>query len=160
MAGTTTKGLRYPTAGDNPAVHTDFLNLAGDIDTLLDSYISTTNLVNLTFEGSTADAFETTLTVVDPTADRTITFPDATGTVALLTATQTFTNKTLTSPVITGGTLTSATITSGTLGNALAAGGFKITGLANASQATDTDAVNVLTSQNDARTVGFLLGGM
>jgi len=36
---------------------------------------------NLTFEGSTADAYETTLAVIDPTADRTITFPDATGTV-------------------------------------------------------------------------------
>jgi hypothetical protein len=35
------------------------------------------------FEGATADAFESTLTVVDPTADRTITLPDATGTVAL-----------------------------------------------------------------------------
>ena len=33
------------------------------------------------FEGATDDAFETTLTVVDPTADRTITFPDETGTV-------------------------------------------------------------------------------
>jgi len=83
MAGTTSKGLRYPTAGDNPAIHTDFLNLAGDIDTLLDSYVGTVNLVNLTFEGATADAFETTLTVVDPTADRTITLPNATGTVAL-----------------------------------------------------------------------------
>lgn len=31
------------------------------------------------FEGATADAFEGTLTVVDPTADRTWTFPDATG---------------------------------------------------------------------------------
>jgi hypothetical protein len=28
MAGTTTKGLRYPTAGDNPAVHTDIQNLS------------------------------------------------------------------------------------------------------------------------------------
>jgi len=37
----------------------------------------------LTFEGATDDAFETTLTVTDPTADRTITFKDATGTVAL-----------------------------------------------------------------------------
>ena len=37
----------------------------------------------ITFEGSTANDFETTLTVVDPTADRTITFPNATGTVAL-----------------------------------------------------------------------------
>ena len=38
---------------------------------------------NILFEGSTANDFETTLTVTDPTADRTITFPDATGTVAL-----------------------------------------------------------------------------
>ena len=38
---------------------------------------------NLIFEGATADDFETTLTVVDQTADRTITLPDATGTVAL-----------------------------------------------------------------------------
>jgi hypothetical protein len=35
------------------------------------------------FEGSTDDGFETNLTVADPTADRTITLPDATGTVAL-----------------------------------------------------------------------------
>lgn len=35
------------------------------------------------FEGSTADAHETTLAVADPTADRTITLPDATGTVLL-----------------------------------------------------------------------------
>ena len=39
--------------------------------------------VDLVFEGSTADANETTLTVTDPTADRTITLPDATGTVIL-----------------------------------------------------------------------------
>jgi hypothetical protein len=36
---------------------------------------------SLTFEGATADAFETTLAVVDPTADRTITLPNTTGTV-------------------------------------------------------------------------------
>lgn len=35
----------------------------------------------LAFEGSTDDGFETTLTVVDPTADRTITLPNVTGTV-------------------------------------------------------------------------------
>ena len=33
------------------------------------------------FEGATADGFETTLAATDPTADRTITFPDETGTV-------------------------------------------------------------------------------
>lgn len=35
------------------------------------------------FEGATADEYETILTVTDPTADRTITLPNATGTVAL-----------------------------------------------------------------------------
>ena len=38
---------------------------------------------SITFEGATADSFETTITATDPTADRTITLPDATGTVAL-----------------------------------------------------------------------------
>jgi hypothetical protein len=37
---------------------------------------------SITFEGATANDFETTLTVTEPTADRTITFQDATGTVA------------------------------------------------------------------------------
>ena len=77
---------------------------------------------SIVFEGATANDFETTLAVTDPTADRTITFPDATGTVALTsdvtthanlteahgatgavvgtTNTQTLTNKTLTSPKI------------------------------------------------------------
>jgi hypothetical protein len=38
---------------------------------------------NLIFEGATKDAYETTLTITDPTADRTITFPNSTGTAAL-----------------------------------------------------------------------------
>jgi len=38
---------------------------------------------NIVFEGATDDAFETTLTVADPTADRTITLPDSTGTVVV-----------------------------------------------------------------------------
>lgn len=40
---------------------------------------------SIVFEGSTADANETTLTVTNPTADRTITLPNASGTVALTT---------------------------------------------------------------------------
>ena len=36
---------------------------------------------DIIFEGATANAHETTLTVEDPTADRTITFPNNTGTV-------------------------------------------------------------------------------
>ena len=58
----------------------------------------------ITFEGATDDAHETILAITDPTADRTITFPDASGTVVTTTATQTLTNKTLTSPTIAGGT--------------------------------------------------------
>jgi hypothetical protein len=59
---------------------------------------------SINFEGSTDNEFETTLAVTDPTADRTITFPDAGGTVALTSDivypvtpsnTVTFTNKTI-----------------------------------------------------------------
>jgi len=57
---------------------------------------------SIVFEGTTADAHETTLTVVDPTQDNTITLPNTTGTVVLDSATQTLTNKTLTSPTISG----------------------------------------------------------
>jgi hypothetical protein len=57
---------------------------------------------SIVFEGATADAYETTLTVVDPTQDNTITMPNTTGTVVIATATQTLTNKTLTSPTISG----------------------------------------------------------
>jgi len=38
---------------------------------------------NLIFEGNLANAYETILTVAEPTADRTITLPNSTGTVAL-----------------------------------------------------------------------------
>ena len=40
----------------------------------------------LVFEGSTADGYETTINVVDATADRAINFPNAGGTIALLTS--------------------------------------------------------------------------
>jgi len=39
----------------------------------------------LVFEGATANAFETTFAITDPTADRTVTIQDASGTVAYLT---------------------------------------------------------------------------
>jgi hypothetical protein len=57
---------------------------------------------SIVFEGATADAYETTLTVAEPTQDNTITLPNTTGTVVIATATQTLTNKTLTSPTISG----------------------------------------------------------
>ena len=66
------------------------------------------------FVGTTANAHETRIKAVDPTGDRVITLPDATGTVSLIGNTETLTNKTLTSPTINGaalgGALTGAVI--------------------------------------------------
>ena len=62
-------------------------------------YLSDASII---FEGATADAYETTLTVTDPTADRTITLPDASDTLVGKATTDTLTNKTLSSAVITG----------------------------------------------------------
>jgi hypothetical protein len=55
---------------------------------------------NIIFEGASADNFETTLTVAEPTEDRIITLPNATTTVVGTDVTQTLTNKTLTSPTV------------------------------------------------------------
>ena len=80
--------------------------------------ISTDNHIfsggSIIFEGATDDSFETTLTVTDPTADRTLTLPNATGTVSLIDATETLTNKTLTTP-----TLTSPVLNTGVSGTAV-----------------------------------------
>ena len=181
MAGTTTKGLRYPTAGDNPAVHTDILNLATDVDTELDNYIlaaspaftSTVTLgagSNIIFEGTTDDGFETTLTVADPTADRTITLPNATTTLVGTDTTQTLTNKTLTSPTISNATFTGqqsglqiafndAIVFEGTTADA-----FELTLSAGepTSDVTVTlpDESDTLATQNFVRTSVLMLGGM
>jgi len=61
---------------------------------------------SIIIEGATANNFETTLTVTDPTADRTLTLPDATDTLVGRATTDTLTNKTLTSPVIAGASVT------------------------------------------------------
>ena len=75
-----------------------FNNLVSDVDgletgtkafsaiTATDTNTTTLNVLEdgtIIFEGATDDGFETTLTVADPTADRTITFPDTTGTVVV-----------------------------------------------------------------------------
>jgi len=62
------------------------------------------------FEGTTNDNFETTLTCVDPTADRTITFPNITGTVITNADTATVSN-TMLAGSITGGKLLDDAIT-------------------------------------------------
>ena len=66
----------------------EFNNLVSDVKGLESGAASFSNIEikedgGLTFEGATNDNFETLITVTDPTADRTITFPDATGTVLM-----------------------------------------------------------------------------
>jgi hypothetical protein len=60
----------------------------GTSDSVQFNTVLTSNLTvsgpSITLEGATDDSFESTLVVTDPTADRTITFQDASGIVALL----------------------------------------------------------------------------
>ncbi len=65
---------------------------------------------SILFEGSSADAFETTVVVVNPTADRTITIPNITGTLITSADTETVSNTMLTGS-ITGGKLLDDAIT-------------------------------------------------
>jgi hypothetical protein len=67
--------------GTAPTIDAITLTANGGTPTLHGAFIAAGN--NITFEGATNNAFETTLDVVDPTADRTINLPDASGTVAL-----------------------------------------------------------------------------
>ena len=106
---TTSGNLTIDSAGGTVTVD-DNLTVSGDLTvngTTTSINSTTVDVVNsFRFEGSTADGFETNLTVVDPTADRTITLPNATGTVALTSdltsyitasSTDTLTNKTINS---------------------------------------------------------------
>lgn len=68
---TADRTITLPDASGVPILSTAIPDAAGAVSAAANS---------LVFEGATADAHETTLTVTDPTADRTITLPDASGT--------------------------------------------------------------------------------
>jgi len=133
----------------------------------------------ITFEGATPDAYETFLQVTDPTADRTITLPDASGNIVLDTLTQTLTNKTLTSPTISGspvitglssvgmvsssatplnyvdaffGPLTSAVTSAASAAASATAAATSATSAAASATAAATSASSALTSQTAAAT--------
>ena len=80
------------TIGNNLTV-TGNLSVSGTTTTVDSTTVSIQNA--FVFEGATADSFETTLTTVDPTADRTISLPNATGTIVLKDTTDTLTNKSI-----------------------------------------------------------------
>jgi hypothetical protein len=89
--GTFTNGLTTPTYNDSTGKMS--MSLVQDLQTTATPTFAGVNLIGgdlylgqsrtLIFEGSSNDSFKTTLTVANPTANRTITFQNVTGTVAL-----------------------------------------------------------------------------
>ena len=86
-----TDAISIATGGDTTfsqnVVVTGNLTVSGSTTTIDSSTISVTD--SFVFEGATADAYETTFNVVDPTADRTITLPNVSGTLPVLAAVST-----------------------------------------------------------------------
>ena len=107
---TDTLQFKVGPAVEAPAVGTAWNSIAeyanvvpGDLNSTLNGYVEVTDIgaiggvvglnnsknaiipgTSIIIEGATNNDFETTLSVADPTADRTIVFPDESGTVALL----------------------------------------------------------------------------
>ena len=106
---------------------------------------------SISFEGATADAHETILTVVDPTQDNTITLPNTTGTVVIVDATQTLTNKTLTSPTISGSPVITGLSSAGMVASSAAPKDYVDSILGSATSAA-TSAASAATSAASAAT--------
>lgn len=102
---------------------------------------------SIVFEGATNDDHQTTLTVTDPTADRTLTLPNATGTIALTSDITTAVNSVATSFTVAGDSGSNQTITSGSDTLTISGG----TGLSSTAGSTDTITINL---DNTAVTAG------
>ena len=138
---TDTLQFKVGPAVESPAVGTAWNSIAeyanvvpGDLNSTLNGYLEVTDIgaaggvvglnnslnaivpgSSITFEGATDNAYETTITVEDPTADHVVTIPNATTTMVGTNTTQTLTNKTLTSPVITTPSITGLYLGDGSL---------------------------------------------
>ena len=117
------------------ATITGNLTVQGTTTTVNSTTIDVQN--SLRFEGATADAHETTLTTVDPTADRTISLPNASGTIIIKDSSNNISQSiaTLTATSFTDG---SATMTSGSI-----TGLSNVTGSGTANFTTDVQVNSV-----------------
>ena len=127
---------------------------------------------SIVFEGSTANNFETTLALTDPTADRTITLPDATGTVVLLGSLSVASGSGLTynsgtgefgTSAIPNGQLANSSITIGSTGVALGGSITTFSGLSSITSdavVTKTGGFRVIDSTDNTKQVAFDASGI
>jgi hypothetical protein len=126
----------------------------------------------ISFEGSTANDFETGITVTDPTTDRTITFPDATGTVALLSTLSIASGSGLTYNSSTGefstnaipnSQLANSSVTVGSTGIALGGSATTITGLSSITSSavvTNDNGFRVRDNSDNTKQLAFECSGI
>jgi hypothetical protein len=142
---------------------------AGAADAANSVSIGSTGLV---FEGSTADGYETTINVVDATADRAINFPNAAGTVALLTSLSVAGGSGLTYNSATGAFGTSSipnaqlannTVTIGSTSVALGGTASTISGLSSftcSAVVTDDDGFRIRDNSDNTKQLAFECSGI
>ena len=126
----------------------------------------------ISFEGSTANDFETGITVTDPTTDRTITFPDATGTVALLSTLSIASGSGLTYNSSTGefstnaipnSKLANSSVTVGSTGIALGGSATTIAGLSSITSSaivTDDNGFRIRDNSDNTKQLAFECSGI
>jgi hypothetical protein len=119
---TTSGGIRYPASTDTVNIPNDMANLANDVQTYINANALTTTgtytLTNKTmgttglgFYGASGQTtFTTTLQAATPAANQTVTLPNVTGTVSLIGATETLSNKTFATQITINGSGSGATI--------------------------------------------------
>ena len=121
---------------------------------------TTINIQNaFVFEGATDDAHETTLTTVDPTADRTVSLPNATTTLVGQDTTDTLTNKTLTAPTVNAATVTGVVTATGAVfagASPLVFEGATANSFETTFAITDPTADRTVTFQDGSGTVAYL----
>jgi hypothetical protein len=102
--------------------------------------------VDIVFEGATDNANETTITVADPTADRTITFPDVTGNVVTTGDTGTVTGTMLADGTVTSTDIADNTIVNADINASAAIAGTKVTPDFGSQNISTTGTINNLTT--------------